>query len=50
MVVRSMSHSVDNIPHTGGTRYDSMYAKIPAVAVGLHDADWLAAELEKISL
>jgi len=47
VVVRSMSHSVDNIPHTGGTRYDSMYAKIPAVAVGLHDADWLAAELEK---
>ncbi|MCH5716758.1 M20/M25/M40 family metallo-hydrolase [Niabella hibiscisoli] len=42
-----MSHSVDNIPHTGGTRYDSMYAKIPAVAVGLRDADWLAAELGK---
>lgn len=47
VVVRSMSHSVDNVPHTGGTRYDSMYAKIPAVAVGLRDADWLAAELEK---
>ena len=47
VVVRSMSHSVDNVPHTGGTRYDSMYAKIPAVALGLRDADWLAAELEK---
>lgn len=47
VVVRSMSHSIDNVPHTGGTRYDSMYAKIPAVALGLRDADWLAAELEK---
>ena len=41
VVVRSMSHSVDNNPHTGATRYDTAYAKIPAVAVGLRDADWL---------
>lgn len=41
VVVRSMSHSVDNNPHTGATRYDTAYAKIPAVAVGLQDADWL---------
>ena len=41
VIVRSMSHSVDNNPHTGATRYDSVYAKIPAVAVGLRDADWL---------
>lgn len=47
VVVRSMSHSVDNEPHTGATRYDTMYAKIPAVAIGLRDADWLAAELQK---
>jgi carboxypeptidase Q len=47
VIVRSMSHSVDNNPHTGATRYDSAYAKIPAVAIGLQDADWLAAELEK---
>ncbi|MBZ4188844.1 M20/M25/M40 family metallo-hydrolase [Niabella beijingensis] len=46
-MVRSMSHSVDNNPHTGGTRYDSAYKKIPAVAIGLRDADWLAAELAK---
>ena len=46
-MVRSMSHSVDNNPHTGGTRYDTAYKKIPAVAIGLKDADWLAAELSK---
>jgi hypothetical protein len=41
VIVRSMSHAADNNPHTGATRYDSAYAKIPAVAVGLQDADWL---------
>lgn len=45
VVVRSMSHSTDNNPHTGSTRYDSAYAKIPAVAIGLQDADWLSTEI-----
>jgi carboxypeptidase Q len=45
VVVRSMSHAADNNPHTGAMRYDSAYAKIPAVAIGLKDADWLAAKL-----
>ncbi|ANH83589.1 peptidase M28 [Niabella ginsenosidivorans] len=44
-IVRSMSHSTDNIPHTGGTHYDSACKKIPAVAIGLQDADWLAGKL-----
>ena len=47
VIVRSMSHAADNNPHTGATRYDSAYAKIPAVAIGLRDADWLAEELKK---
>lgn len=42
VIVRSMSHSTDNNPHTGGMRYDTNYAKIPAVAIGLRDADWLS--------
>lgn len=46
-IVRSMSHSVDNHPHTGATRYDSNYRKNPAVAIGLRDADWLAAQIEQ---
>ena len=47
VIVRSMSHSVDNNPHTGATRYDSAYAKIPALAVGLKDADWLSKKIEE---
>lgn len=47
VIVRSMSHSADNNPHTGATRYDSAYAKIPAAAIGLRDADWLAEQLSK---
>jgi hypothetical protein len=46
VIVRSLSHAVDNNPHTGSTRYDSNYAKIPAVAIGLRDADWLSYQLQ----
>lgn len=47
VLVRSMSHSTDNHPHTGAMNYDTAYARIPAAAVGLKDADLLAATLEK---
>ena len=50
VIVRSMSHATDNNPHTGATRYDSNYAKIPAVAIGLIDADWLSDKLQKTKL
>lgn len=50
VIVRSMSHSTDNNPHTGATRYDTAFAKIPAVAIGLRDADWLAENLKRNSL
>lgn len=46
-IVRSMSHSTDNFPHTGATSYDDAYPKRPAVAIGLRDADWLAEALIK---
>lgn len=42
VLVRSMSHAADNNPHTGAMNYDTAYAKIPAAAVGLKDADRLA--------
>jgi hypothetical protein len=47
-----MSHGENNYPHTGATRYDSLYPKIPAVAIGLKDADWLNDQLKvsKISV
>ncbi len=47
VIVRSMTHAADNNPHTGGMNYDTNYAKIPAVAVGLQDAEKLAAAIEK---
>lgn len=47
VIVRSMSHSTDNNPHTGATRYVDSLPKIPAVAIGLRDADWLSEELQK---
>lgn len=47
VIIRSLSHATDNSPHTGSTRYDSNYAKIPAAAVGLRDADWLDQQVGK---
>lgn len=43
VLVRSMSSSVDNNPHTGALIYTDSTQKIPAAAVGLRDADQLAA-------
>jgi carboxypeptidase Q len=41
-LVRSMTESVDNNPHTGAMNYKDSITKIPALAVGLWDADKLA--------
>ena len=46
VIVRSMTHSTDNNPHTGALRYDTTLAKIPALAVGLKDADWLSDQIQ----
>ena len=46
-IVRSMSHSTDNHPHTGSTNYNDSFPKIPAVAIGLQDADWLSEKTSK---
>ena len=46
VLVRSMSEGVDNAPHTGAMFYSDTLPKIPAAAVGLRDADKLAALLE----
>ena len=43
VLVRSMSESVDNVPHTGALGYNDSFPKIPAAAVGLRDADRLAS-------
>lgn len=52
IILRSMTHSTDNFPHTGSLRYDSAYPMIPALAIGLKDADWMSRQLtnSKISI
>ncbi|RBL94252.1 M20/M25/M40 family metallo-hydrolase [Chitinophaga flava] len=47
IILRSMTHGAYNFPHTGGMSYDSAYPKIPAVAIGLQDADRLSSRLKK---
>lgn len=47
VLVRSMSHATDNYPHTGGTHYAADGPAIPALAIGLQDADRLAAAINK---
>ena len=47
VLVRSMSSSVDNVPHTGALLYNDSFPKIPAFAVGLRDADRLAAQVQE---
>ena len=46
VLIRSMSGSVDNNPHTGATLYDSSLPKIPCAAMGLRDADHLCSVLK----
>jgi hypothetical protein len=49
IMIRSVTHALDNNPHTGTTRYDENVAvpKIPAFACSTLDADWLSAQLKK---
>lgn len=47
VLIRSMSGSTDNHPHTGATAYDTSLAKIPCAAMGLRDADNLSELLGK---
>ncbi len=41
VIVRSLTEATDNNPHTGATVYNDSFPKIPAVAVGLKDAEYL---------
>jgi carboxypeptidase Q len=39
VMIRSLTESTANDPHTGGMRYNDSFPKIPAVAMGPRDAD-----------
>jgi len=47
VLVRSMTESTDNFPHTGAMLYNDSFPKIPALAVGLQDADKLVEAYNK---
>ena len=47
VMIRSVTHALDNNPHTGATRYDSSVTKIPAMACSTMDAEWLHKLLQK---
>lgn len=46
VLVRSMTGASDNNPHTGAMIYNDSFPKIPAAALGIQDADRLAAVLQ----
>ncbi len=46
-VVRSLTTSRDNVPHTGTTRYKQGVREIPAVAISTNDADNLSRLLQR---
>lgn len=41
IMIRSLSEATDNNPHTGVMAYNDSFPKIPAVALGLQDADYV---------
>jgi len=47
VVVRSMTLSLDDIPHTGMLAYDENAAKIPAIAVSAVGAELLSSEIKR---
>jgi carboxypeptidase Q len=46
-IVRSATTKYDNIPHVGALAYQDSVKRIPAVAIGLQDADFLSDALKK---
>jgi hypothetical protein len=47
IIIRSVTHALDEHPHTGATRYDSSVTKIPAIACSTIDAEWLSDLLKQ---
>jgi len=45
-LVRSMTHALDTLPHTGALRYKPDAPQIPAAAISTVDASWLGNRLE----
>ncbi|MES2371779.1 MAG: M20/M25/M40 family metallo-hydrolase [Bacteroidota bacterium] len=52
VMIRSLTESTSNDPHTGAMVYNDSFPKIPAIAVGPRDADavWTLTRKSKISM
>jgi carboxypeptidase Q len=50
VIVRSLTESIDNYPHTGTTEYDTAGVKIPAAAISTIAANRLSALLKQRSV
>ena len=47
VMVRSLASNPDDHPHTGATRYNDSFPKIPAVAISTNNADYLSKQMKK---
>lgn len=47
VLVRSLASNVDAYPHTGVTRYNDSFPKIPAMAISTQDAEWISEQVRK---
>ncbi len=47
VIIRSLASNPDDHPHTGATRYNDSFPKLPAIAISTNDADYLSAALKK---
>ena len=46
VIVRSLTHRLDDFPHTGAMTYEEGVKKIPAAAISTNDAEWLSKKLK----
>lgn len=46
-IVRSLSMTLNDYPHTGATKYNDSFPKIPAIAISTNDAEWLSRQLKR---
>jgi hypothetical protein len=47
VIVRSVTLAHDNVPHTGSMSYADTIPKIPAVAIGIRDAEYLSTAITR---
>ena len=45
-IVRSLASNADDYPHTGATRYNDSFPKIPAIAISTNSANMISANLK----